>query len=243
MRYFAIGDIHGSYRGLKQCLGRSNFNYEEDTLIGIGDYVDGYPESHLVVEELLKIKNFIGIMGNHDQYFLNFLEFRVKDPNWINQGGQATFDAYFKNPDMLNSEAHQSFFKKLHLYYILELEGKKYGFVHGGWTSFKGLGHEVNKETYYWDRSLWERSMSRGYYPWVDKVWGDLDYAFIGHTTTERTRAFRGKNPPMTGYKGKLINLDQGAGWAGKLTICDVQTLKCWQSDDSPSLYPGFRGR
>ena len=238
MKYFAIGDIHGNYKALMQCLERSNFNYEEDTLIGIGDYVDGYPEPHLVVEELLKIKNFIGILGNHDVWAMDWLLYGTTRMDWLVQGGQSTYDAYSSNPDLFNSTFHRNFFKQLHMYYILELEGKKYGFVHGGWSSKEGLGHEVYKDTYYWDRDLWERSLSKVYTPWVDKIWGDLDYAFIGHTSTERK--FRNQAPPITGYNGKLINLDQGAGWAGKLTICNIQTLECFQSDESQSLYPGI---
>lgn len=61
---FAIGDIHGNYRGLLQCLERSGFNNKEDTLISLGDVVDGHSQSFEVVEELLKIKNLIAIKGN-----------------------------------------------------------------------------------------------------------------------------------------------------------------------------------
>jgi serine/threonine protein phosphatase 1 len=32
--------------------------------------------------------------------------------------------------------------------------------------------------------------------------------------------------------------MDTGAGWAGKLTIMDVQTKEYWQSDPVQSLYP-----
>lgn len=237
MKYFAIGDIHGNYKALKQCLERSDFNYEEDTLIAVGDYVDRYPEPHLVVEELLKIKNFIGLLGNHDIWFIDWLFSGKAVSEWLTQGGQATFDAYTTNPEMLQSEAHRSFFKNLKDYYILELEGLKYGFVHAGWLSSKGLGYEKEKEIYYWNRKLWERATKTGYEDWIAEIWGDLDYAFIGHTNTHMR--FRNK-PPISGYNGKLINLDQGAGWSGYLTICNIQTFECWQSDKSKLLYPGL---
>lgn len=45
MRTFTIGDIHGGYKALKQCLERSKFNYKEDHLIALGDIVDGWPET------------------------------------------------------------------------------------------------------------------------------------------------------------------------------------------------------
>jgi serine/threonine protein phosphatase 1 len=40
-----MGDIHGNYKALMQCLERSNFNYEEDTLIQLGDVCDGHSQT------------------------------------------------------------------------------------------------------------------------------------------------------------------------------------------------------
>jgi serine/threonine protein phosphatase 1 len=42
---FVIGDIHGAYLALKQVLERSDFDYENDLLITIGDIVDGWSDS------------------------------------------------------------------------------------------------------------------------------------------------------------------------------------------------------
>ena len=49
---------------------------------------------------------------------------------------------------------------------------------------------------------------------------------FIGHTHTELDY------PDCKPVKiANLWNLDQGAGWEGKLTVMDVDTFKYWQSD------------
>jgi len=45
MKTFVIGDIHGAYKALIQCLKRSKFDYDRDRLICLGDVVDGYPET------------------------------------------------------------------------------------------------------------------------------------------------------------------------------------------------------
>ncbi len=42
---FVIGDIHGAYRALRQCLERSTFDFEKDRLICLGDVCDGWPET------------------------------------------------------------------------------------------------------------------------------------------------------------------------------------------------------
>lgn len=70
---FAIGDIHGRYNALLEVLKKSKFNYQEDELIVLGDVSDGGYNTYEVIEELLKIKNLIFIMGNHDEWFLNHL--------------------------------------------------------------------------------------------------------------------------------------------------------------------------
>ena len=40
-RTFTIGDLHGRVEALKEVLQKSNFDYEHDTLIVLGDIVDG----------------------------------------------------------------------------------------------------------------------------------------------------------------------------------------------------------
>ena len=52
MKTFAIGDIHGAYKALVQCLERSKFDYDNDRLIVMGDVVDGYPDVKRCFDEL-----------------------------------------------------------------------------------------------------------------------------------------------------------------------------------------------
>jgi len=66
MKRFVIGDIHGGHKALLQCFERSGFNPEEDSLVVLGDVVDGWPEVKEVVDELIACKHVIPIIGNHD---------------------------------------------------------------------------------------------------------------------------------------------------------------------------------
>ncbi len=59
MATFVMGDIHGGYKALVQCLQRAQFDYQRDTLIQLGDIADGYDEVFACVEELLKITHLI----------------------------------------------------------------------------------------------------------------------------------------------------------------------------------------
>jgi serine/threonine protein phosphatase 1 len=42
MREFIIGDIHGGFRALSQLLTNSNFDYDNDRLISLGDLTEEY---------------------------------------------------------------------------------------------------------------------------------------------------------------------------------------------------------
>ena len=131
-RTLVIGDIHGAYKALVQCLERSGFDKEKDTLITIGDVCDGWHETPLVIDELLTIKNRIDIRGNHDEWFLNWLNSGMVKYEWESQGGEATLNSYitpdgeFLSPNM---DAHRKFLEGQHYYY---LDDKNRLFVHGG---------------------------------------------------------------------------------------------------------------
>lgn len=46
---FVIGDIHGGLKALQQLMERMQPK-EEDTLVFLGDYVDGWSESAMLME-------------------------------------------------------------------------------------------------------------------------------------------------------------------------------------------------
>src|SRR5688572_7027518 len=94
VRTFVIGDIHGAYKALQQCLDRAHFDYLSDTLICLGDVCDGWPDTKLCIDELLKIKNLIYITGNHDIWALNWMKSKVAEEIWTSQGGAATIASY-----------------------------------------------------------------------------------------------------------------------------------------------------
>jgi serine/threonine protein phosphatase 1 len=231
---FAIGDIHGGYRSLIQCLKRSRFDYETDTLISLGDVSDGWSETPQVVEELLKIKNLIPIRGNHDAWTQEYLEIGEITDTHYNQGGRATIDAY------TNMRLHHDFNEDNHLNFFLNqrnfyLDDQSRLFLHAGYQSEEGVGKDSRESNYYWDRSLWHKAMSAG----KQKLNKTSMYkeVFIGHTTTMMWNIVY----PMN--KSNVWNLDTGGGFGGRLTIMDIDSKRFWQSDFVKDLYPNEKGR
>ena len=237
MRTLAIGDIHGNIKALKQCLDRSKFDYDNDRLISLGDTCDGWRYVKECFDELLKVKDLVHIMGNHDLWAISW--FDRKDYNasyndtpkwiWYSQGGKETIASYDgKQMD----EAHMKILRKAPFYYIQD----NMVFVHGGF--YENSPVEIQPfDVLTWDRGLFKRAcMVHGCNP--DYKIQEWDTVFIGHTqTSSKTDGFEPK------FYCNLINLDQGAGWDGKLTIMDIHTKEFWQSDLSHELYPDEKGR
>jgi serine/threonine protein phosphatase 1 len=235
MKKFVIGDIHGGYKALLQCLERSGFNNDEDQLISLGDLTDGWPESFEVVEKMMTIKNLIHTYGNHDLWSHQWLKFGGTPKIWTSQGGQATIDSYTKkenwNKKITNN--HIKFFNKSVDYHI----DNNRAFVHGGFCKDVSMQAQF-QNILIWDRTLIEAAyMSHRRKQQPKKPYGGFDEIFIGHTTTTRWGFYE----PV-----KLCNvwcMDQGGGYEGKLSIMDIDTHEFWQSDKVEELYPGYHGR
>ena len=259
---FVIADIHGNYKGLKQALERSNFDYQNDTLISLGDIVDGHSESFEVVEELLKIPNLIKIRGNHDDWWLSWIQRGVHPALWM-QGSQATAESYLKQIDSENyhlydystgiarprittnhlPDSHINFFNSQIPYHI---DNQNRLFVHGGFNRHFSIEDPIynNEDVLMWDRDLWSQAlswegMSKGMLEEKPKfkMSDNFSEVFIGHTSTQ----FWKEDKPMKA--ANIWNLDTGGGWNGYVTIMDIDTKEFWQSDAGNVLYPEFKGR
>ena len=87
---YVIGDLHGNFKALKRVLKKWHFRDEIDTLIFLGDLADGHQHPDKCLLRLLKIKNFIPIMGNHDLFIKKWLEKNIIDKRWIRLGAKDT---------------------------------------------------------------------------------------------------------------------------------------------------------
>src|SRR5678809_1079728 len=93
-RTFVLGDIHGAYHALRQCLERSAFDRSLDKLIFLGDVCDGWPQTKECISELLTIPHLTCLLGNHDVWFLDWMRHGTGEDIWLMQGGQASVDSY-----------------------------------------------------------------------------------------------------------------------------------------------------
>lgn len=243
MRKFVIGDIHGGLRALKQVLEKSGVEHD-DTLIFLGDFVDGWSESPAVLDFLIQLQEkqtCIFIRGNHDDLLMKWLDNKTNgfdEKTWFMHGGEATALSY-QSVDMATKEKHIYFLQSLQDYY-LDTENRL--FIHAGFTNMRGVTHEFFKTLFYWDRTLWETALAMDIqlskdaitYPIRFKIYNEI---YIGHTPVTKINETKPVN------KACVWNVDTGAAFKGKLTIMDIDTKEFWQSDALPDLYPNEKGR
>jgi serine/threonine protein phosphatase 1 len=211
---FAIGDIHGESELLQELLERLPLS-EGDRIVFVGDYVDRGPDSHGVIEVLIRCARewpCIFLLGNHESMFLDFLGWRspmyFAGDAFLLNGGDRTLASYgFFDIDEPGGDTfrlptqHEKFFGDLKLYHR---EGG-YLFVHAG------IGRDLINETdvdfglqrAHPEDLLWDRSCL------------DLPHALgvtvvYGHT-------------PRPGFDVRWnlpfsIGIDTGAVYGGRLT-------------------------
>jgi len=194
---YAIGDIHGCYRQLRELLQRIALDAEQradgrtPNLIFCGDYVDRGPESARVIDALCWIKrhgpyNAHFLKGNHEQVMLNYLANPPAAAPWLRFGGIETLQSYGVEPPpaaaprAAHLKARDDLLEALPVAHLRFLEALElmvgigdYAFVHAGIKPGRALS-EQSEEDMLWIRNGFvdvetrlERIIVHGH-TWVD---------------------------------------------------------------------------
>lgn len=239
-RTFAVGDIHGGLKALKQLLKKLQLE-KQDHLIFMGDYVDGWSESAETVFYLMELSEShkcTFIKGNHDELCYEWLKTGKHTDEWVIHGGQATMDSYAKFSKK-EIKKQFNFFENLKNYMVLD---DKKLFLHAGFTNLHGPHKEYFQKMLYWDRSLWEMALALNanlskediLYPKRLLLFNEI---YVGHTPVTRI----GKTTPVNA--ACVWNVDTGAAFKGPLTALNIETKEVVQSDPVHKLYPNENGR
>jgi serine/threonine protein phosphatase 1 len=227
VKTFVVGDIHGAFRAFIQCLERSGFDYENDSLISLGDVFDGWSEIPKVLDEMLKIKRLVYVLGNHDEFALKWAETGIVTYEWLINSGQTTINSY---PGGI-PDKHLDIIKNSVNYYLSDNKL----FVHGGIQMNLSL-EKQSKDTCLWDRNLFNYAMFHYFNKRNFKIAG-YDEIYIGHS-------------PLSGYNiyrplksGNVCMMDTGAGWTGCLSMMNIDNGEIYTSDNVTDLYPNETGR
>jgi serine/threonine protein phosphatase 1 len=209
VRTIAIGDIHGCGKALDALLDAVQ-PAPADTLVVLGDYVDRGPDSRLVVERLIELRDackLVVLTGNHEEMLLAAQEDDAELLGWLEYGGDATLNSYgVKHPAELPA-GHVAFMASGMDFH----ETTGHFFVHANYLSEVPLNRQPT-ETLRWE-SLWQRIPT-------PHVCGKT--AIVGHT------AQRGGEIWDLGHLKCIDTYCHGGGW---LTALEVETGQVWQVD------------
>ncbi|MCI8660534.1 MAG: fructose-bisphosphatase class III [Lachnospiraceae bacterium] len=228
MRYI-VSDIHGCYVQYQMLLKKIHFT-ENDKLYVLGDVVDRGPEPIKVLQDMMRRRNVIFILGNHDfimYALMTKLSAEITSDNydkhlkkeilseynlWCQDGGQITAEQfgklnYSEKLDMLDYIAEAS------LYEVIENDGKEYRLVHAGLTNFSP-DKDLNEYGLY--DFLEERvDYSKRYYP------DETVFLVTGHTPTI---LIKGWEKPEVYRENGHIAMDCSCAAGGKLAAFCIET-------------------
>jgi serine/threonine protein phosphatase 1 len=219
---YAIGDIHGETAKLDtlHAMIRADAGSraaERRVAVYLGDYVDRGPDSAGVVDRLTAdtLPGFerVFLMGNHEDFLLQFLDLAESLSAWFYNGGVQTLESYDVDPrgdcgrpvvprdvrDQFRARlprAHRAFFEALELYRV---EGD-YLFVHAGIRPGRPLAEQSPADL------LWIRE---------EFIHSATDHGHIvvhGHTPRENVDV-----------RPNRIGIDTGAVYGGRLTALVLQ--------------------
>ncbi len=230
---YAIGDIHGR-RDLLVAIRKlikadaDKHDFDERTIIYLGDYVDRGPDSKGVVELLMNepLDGFLNIClkGNHEEIMFKSVEWSTRATGertswsswnhmWLQNGGRPTLksygiDAYDLESGKIEWSDLQDLIPKEHIYWMKALPNyyviDDYLFVHAGIKPGLPLWKQ-KPETMLWIRDAFLDS--------------DLDHGY---------RVIHGHSPTrgFVDIRKNRINMDTGSVWNGvqyALAIHDEQ--------------------
>lgn len=235
MKTWAIGDLHGHFDQwirLYNKLLKHGLHPKEDTVVFLGDYIDGGPQAKQVLDWLMHYKKLYPhwqmLYGNHEDLMLDALVYngRIYDSFdlWYHQGGKATYESFLP-PGLTRYEKSISqikdhitvkyldWLRKLPVYF----ENDKYFFVHAGvLPNFsldnhkKGLAGGDFKEDPYSNPDWWKEKMIwiRDQFILSDFNWGKK--IIYGHTVTAMPNVDENKigMDGMFHNRGQIIALE-----------------------------------
>lgn len=212
-KIFAIGDIHGCLDKLKELMPKMGIDYQNDTLIFIGDYIDRGEHCREVVDYIIRLKSdykkVICLRGNHEDMFARYLE-GVDEDMHLNIGGMSTLHSYgISLSDNIEKRkrkipaTHRTFFESLLPYY----ETENYIFVHAGLKPGLPLKEQTMNDM------LWIR------HEFIDSKEDFGKIVVFGHTPLFS---------PL--IKKNMIGIDTGAVYGGNLTCVELPKINIYQA-------------
>lgn len=218
---YVMSDIHGCYGNYLDFLDEVDFS-DDDTLYIIGDLIDRGSKGITLLQDVMKRKNVIALMGNHEYFILPTLEKIVnndidlkyniidKDIGFMNVGQDVTLDEFSKL-SRLEQIIITDYIKSLELYKEIIVNEKNYILVHAGLPDFTD-------------------TLPLEFYTEEELLFGEHDFyinhfedttIIVGHTPT---RTLNDTGADEIYRINDTIAIDCGCCYGGKLGVLCLET-------------------
>lgn len=199
-KIFFVGDIHGRYDELMDKLKAVDFNMNEDILISVGDLVDRGPKIKEVIELFNQKDNFYCVIGNHDNFLLNF---DAEPEKWFDDKRNGSEDTVSQLGKNQLKRYKKILLKKMSLILEIEYGNMKIGVIHGGVPFDNNKPQEWNKiirkakrnkryrANLMWDRTVIRKILANDIDD-IPEVQG-VDIIVHGHTTIDKPLFFQNR--------------------------------------------------
>lgn len=210
-KYFAIGDIHGSFRHLENLFPTLPLDRERDTLVFLGDYINRGPQVREVIDFICALKKegyrIVPLMGNHEYLLLEYAKSQSNSllPYLRNLGLYSTLSAY--GGASLRQLGDLSFLPREHREFLASLlpyfATDDYLFVHAGIKFGVALEDQTmanlceSRERFIYKKTGLDKKIIFGHTPFEsplvreDKVGIDTGAVYGNYLTALELPAFR----------------------------------------------------
>jgi len=214
---YVISDLHGEYDLFIKMLEKINFS-PEDILYILGDVVDRGKEPIKLLQYIMTQSNMIMLLGNHEEFMLNYFENEYTDyGDWFKNGGALTYRQILA-VSQNEQERILSYIKRCKLTYRLKINGKSFILCHAG------LEHSeegVLLSTQYRDYILWARDE----FIHNTKIADEESTVIFGHTPTITIKVYK-RDKTGIWFGDNRIGIDCGAVFGYKLGCLRLNDMK-----------------
>jgi hypothetical protein len=241
---YVIPEIRGDFTRLEIILQRilplRKHKNQEDSIVFLGNYIDGDKDSDKVLDCLINIKEeykdrAIILRGAHEEIMLKARNSEHDFDYWIDSGGIATIEAYAKrakfniSPHTIKRNRLQDLIPAKHYEFLNSLEYysvfEDYCFIHSGFDNKKSIAENQSSNF------LFDYTSSK----YVKEcVRNNVEISFVDDYIYIASHNVNG-NKPFIHQKYMIL----GGSWPKKLIVMELNSMQiCAISKGKSRIYP-----
>lgn len=209
---YVVSDIHGRYKMFKEMLEKINFS-AQDHLYILGDVVDRGEEPIKALLHIMREDNMTLLLGNHEEFMLDYFKNDCRDNGWLFNGGNVTLDKLMKLSEYRRNEVLE-YVKRCEILETIRINDTTFRLVHAGlqYDQHGDMYNPIMREYVLWARK-----------EFIQDTFVKSDVVIFGHTPTNYMNS---DDSYSVWYGTNKIGIDGGAVFGGQLNCLRLDDMK-----------------